>query len=64
MSLLWLLLFFPAWTLGWWAWYLIFEAKRDASGDGGIAMFFIGLIWLWPVYNIGLFLLSLFKRKS
>lgn len=61
MSWLWLLLVFPAWTLGWWAYYLIFDSKHDASGDGGIAVLFISLIWIAGPMMI---FQNLFRKKK
>ena len=49
------LAFAVAWTVGWLAFYFVFEAKHDGSGDGGLAYMFISsLSWIWPwlLYSI------------
>lgn len=37
------------WTVGWIAFYHLFERQHDASGDAGLAVSVIALVWAIPV---------------
>lgn len=42
------------WSVGCIAFYFLLEAKHDASGDGGLAFMFLGLlpyIWPWLIFR-------------